>query len=109
MQRKRSTSCTRSTTSSISTSSRATSSSSARIVEIRPLSAPSGLGRKSKTLSDTMEDILLEDSMPLPPAQSLGLAVAEGDDEEQDIEVSDLGVTVAQPDTGALRPTLIIG
>ena len=37
------------------------------------------------------------------------LAVADGDDDKVDLEVSQLGVTVAQPESGALRPTLIIG
>ncbi len=88
--------------------------SSAKIVEIRPLAASSGLGKKPKTLADTMEDILLEDSQPAPPAAELhaklaSVAVVDADDDKQDVEVSDLGVTVAQPDTGSLRPTLVIG
>src|SRR3984957_10602589 len=33
--------------------------SSARLVEVRPLSAPAGLGKKPKSLADTMEDIFL--------------------------------------------------
>jgi hypothetical protein len=88
-------------------------------IEVRPLStAGAGLGKKPKTLSDTMEDILLEDSEPhmrvkgakLKPATvAVAEADAEGDDEQQAVEVSDLGVTVAQPDSGSLRPTLIIG
>jgi serine/threonine protein kinase len=88
--------------------------SSARIVEVRPLSSPTGLGKKPKTLADTMEDIFLQDSLPHQPAngkqlQEAGVAVAEAEDDKQEVEVSDLGVTVAQPDTGSLRPTLIVG
>ncbi|MBI3822669.1 MAG: protein kinase [Planctomycetes bacterium] len=88
--------------------------SSARIVEMRPIAGSAGLGRKSKTLADTMEDILLEDSQPQQPAngvqhQLAAIAVAEADEVSPEVEVSDLGVTVAQPDTGSLRPTLIIG
>jgi hypothetical protein len=89
--------------------------SSARIVEVRPLSMPAGLGKKPKSLSDTMEDMFLQDSQPGAAApgtkpQLAGLAVADAlDDDKPDVEVSDLGVTVAQPDTGSLRPTLIIG
>ena len=88
---------------------------SARIVEVRPLSAPALPGKKPKSLSDTMEDIFLESSVPdlAPPgtkAQLAGLSViAMGDDDKQDVAVSDLGVTVAQPESGSLRPTLIIG
>src|SRR5207249_10313219 len=42
--------------------------------------------------------------------QAGGVAIAEAsDDDNQDVEVSELGVTVVQPETGALRPTLIIG
>ncbi|MBI1829852.1 MAG: protein kinase, partial [Planctomycetes bacterium] len=89
--------------------------SSAKIVEVRPLPASGGLNKKPKTLSDTMEDIFLEESQIPGPAngahrQAAGVAVADdAGDEDQDIEVSDLGVTVAQPESGSLRPTLIVG
>src|ERR1051325_452405 len=87
--------------------------SSARIVEMRPQAAPAGKGQKPKTLAETMEDVFLQDFEPdsvpgfkLQPA----LAVAErghDDEDRQEVEVSDLGVTVAQPESGSLRPTLI--
>ncbi|HZZ79611.1 MAG TPA: tubulin-like doman-containing protein, partial [Gemmataceae bacterium] len=90
--------------------------STARIVEVRPQALPAGLGQKPKSLSETMEDIFLQDFEPrdgtAAVGQPIGLAVAndgDDDDEKQDVEVSDLGVTVVQPDTGSLRPTLIIG
>jgi hypothetical protein len=87
--------------------------------------ADPGEGRP-KSLSDTMENILLEqlpadeglvpvelDPSALPPDWDRvtarprpGLAVAEAD--LGDV-VSDLGVTVPQPHTGALRPTIVIG
>jgi hypothetical protein len=87
--------------------------STARIVEVRPAALPAGLGQKPKSLSETMEDIFLQDFEDGAAAigQPIGLAVANigDDDDKQDVEVSDLGVTVVQPDTGSLRPTLIIG
>lgn len=88
--------------------------SSAKIVDVRPLPASGGLNKKPKSLSDTMEDILLESQPPGAfngahmQGEGVAVADAEGDD-EQDVEVSDLGVTVAQPESGSLRPTLIIG
>jgi eukaryotic-like serine/threonine-protein kinase len=69
-------------------------------------------GPRHKTMVDTMEDILLEQQS----SEEMGLV-----DDEIDLgskpemggpsvdEASRLGMTVAQPSTGALRPTLIIG
>ncbi len=63
-------------------------------------------GNRPKTMADTMEDMLLldqfpeEESPPSPPPR---------EDGEEEIEVSQLGITVAQPTTGTLRPTLIVG
>jgi serine/threonine protein kinase len=70
-------------------------------------------GPRPKTMVDTMEDILLEQMSP----EACGIV------DDQDInlgsnpdmggpsaeEASRLGMTVAQPSTGALRPTLLIG
>lgn len=60
-------------------------------------------GNRPKTMADTMEDILLEhpaaEEPAAPPPPS----------EESFEEVSQLGLTVAQPQTGTLRPTLIMG
>jgi hypothetical protein len=66
------------------------------------------------TMHETMEDILLEaDASPLLPsdgcdAVDLG-APPVRPPAEDGIEVSQLGITVAQPATGALRPTVIVG
>ncbi len=89
--------------------------SSVRLAEVRSQSLPAGVGKRPKTLADTMEDMFLEvevSSVGMPAAVGTPtlLAVAKDEDDDgADVEVSDLGVTVAQPDTGALRPTLIIG
>jgi hypothetical protein len=80
-----------------------------------------GSAIKHKTMAETMEDIALEgrpdellnyddvvdgvqfdDLLPEATAKRT-------DDDGQIMQVSDLGVTVPQPETGALRPTLIIG
>jgi hypothetical protein len=76
-------------------------------------------GMRPKTMAETMEDLQLEAINNEDEVLDYG-AVAEGkpqkrphtveiDENGQPVQVSDLGVTVAAPDTGALRPTLIIG
>jgi hypothetical protein len=60
-----------------------------------------GDAARPKSLADSLEDIRLEDLAAEPPASVTAT-------EEVD-EVSRLGMTVAQPNSGALRPTLIIG
>jgi serine/threonine protein kinase len=67
-----------------------------------------GTGRP-KTLLDTMESFLLE--QPPESTEDEGLVAAEpvpapGADEPA---ISDIGMTLPQPQTGALRPTLVIG
>lgn len=73
-------------------------------------------GNRPKTMADTMEDMLLEQLQEsvVEPAEedeakiaeeSLDFSAGEGEGEE----VSQLGLTVAQPQTGALRPTLLVG
>jgi hypothetical protein len=72
-------------------------------------------GNRPKSLADTMEDILLEarerhsdgemDLAGAPPPPRQTVQTEEGDD----LEVCEQGVTVVQPETGVLRPTLIIG
>src|SRR5262249_37412016 len=76
-----------------------------------------------KTLADTMEDFGLEfrnpadevlaydDAVDLggPATKAAAPTPPPGLDESQPVQVSDLGVTVAAPETGALRPTLVIG
>jgi hypothetical protein len=72
----------------------------------RPELALAGGGRRAKPMSETMEDFNLG-----PEADALAEEVNLGgphrDDDEP--EPSELGMTVAQPTTGALRPTLVIG
>jgi hypothetical protein len=64
---------------------------------------------------DTMEDILLEQAPPGDDAVDLGdgrppneNAAAAADDSSLE-QVSSLGVTMALPQTGSLRPTVVIG
>jgi hypothetical protein len=79
---------------------------------------------RPKTMAETMEDIALEfrgedvvgyddasemvdlGGPPSPPDVPVARLL---DNEGQRVQVSDLGVTVPAPETGALRPTLIIG
>ncbi|HXG09229.1 MAG TPA: tubulin-like doman-containing protein [Gemmataceae bacterium] len=73
---------------------------------------PEPSGNRPKTMADTMENIqleqvALEDGSPWPAGAAQGEPTpADGEARE---EVSQLGITVAQPQTGALRPTVIIG
>jgi serine/threonine protein kinase len=83
----------------------------------------SAADKRPKTLFDTMENILLEQDPEgqsnEPPGagedQARRSAVPTtppaGDEQSQsdDAAVSHLGITVPQPQTGALRPTLIVG
>ena len=64
---------------------------------------------RPRTLADTLEDFQLEDIPPEMADEVVDLGsppVPEGD---VGLEVSKMGVTVAQPESGALRPTLFIG
>jgi hypothetical protein len=82
-----------------------TAQSAARPEALRREASGSESGRP-KSICDTMENILLEQLpgedglIPVDGPEALG--------DEVD-EVSRLGMTVAQPQTGALRPTLVIG
>ena len=70
-----------------------------------------GNGRH-KTLTDTLENILLEqDEEPeyVDPAEEVELDARTPDAESSNESVSQLGMTVARPESGALRPTLIVG
>ncbi len=63
-------------------------------------------GSRPKSIADTMENILLEQM----PAEEQAIPMEPvGDAAEVFDEVSRLGMTVAQPQTGALRPTIVIG
>jgi serine/threonine protein kinase len=73
-----------------------------------------GAGARPKTLADTLEDFAL-DELAEPPAADDAVDLAgprdpdnQGSD-QQLLGVSDMGITVAHPDSGALRPTLFIG
>lgn len=91
--------------------------SASRLVEMRPQKLGVKAGQQSKSLSETMEDIFLPgfEDQPSAAAQlahsipSLAVAEPPDDSDKPDIEVSDLGVTIAQRESGSLRPTLIIG
>ena len=83
------------------------------------IDAPNRRNKKSKSLTETMENVHLEAMTYEDEVLDYGAVAHAGDDPHpstaefdengQPVQVSDLGVTVAQPDTGALRPTLIIG
>ncbi|HTU17849.1 MAG TPA: tubulin-like doman-containing protein [Gemmataceae bacterium] len=68
--------------------------------------SPALEGMRPKSIADTMENMLLEqlpgENGPLP-GDVLVEIPSDGDD------VSRLGMTIAQPQTGALRPTVVIG
>jgi hypothetical protein len=71
-------------------------------------------GKRPKTMADTMEDVLLEQMSPDRHGdRAAGAAAKNGSNPEINgapvEEQSRLGMTVAQPSTGALRPTILIG
>ncbi len=70
-----------------------------------PLLAARGDSRP-RSIADTMEDIFLEQAEASDAAVDLGSPAGPPPDED---DVSKLGLTIAQPQTGALRPTLVIG
>ncbi len=57
---------------------------------------------RPKTLAETCEDIQLEQLPEPAPDESVSPA-------EEHHEVSQLGITMAQPESGALRPAVIVG
>jgi serine/threonine protein kinase len=65
-------------------------------------------GERPKTMADTMEDVLLEQEADEELVHELPQKPA-GDEEAEVSHLSHLGLTVAQPQTGVLRPTLVIG
>jgi hypothetical protein len=70
---------------------------------LAPAAAAVGQGLRPKSLHETMEDFQLEN------AGLENLELSPPPLPEQPDEGANLGMTVAQPDTGALRPTVIIG
>jgi hypothetical protein len=67
--------------------------------------APAVNGSRPKTMAETLENFLLE-QVPADEVTPLPQAATAGHPQE---EVSELGLTMHLPDTGVLRPTLIIG
>jgi serine/threonine protein kinase len=60
---------------------------------------------RPRSICDTMEDVFLEQADHSDASVDLGGPAVRGDEDE----VSKLGITIAQPQTGALRPTLVLG
>ncbi|MCS6852812.1 MAG: protein kinase [Gemmataceae bacterium] len=75
----------------------------ARLEPTRVVEGPPELARP-KTLRDTLEDIVLGAS----PDEEVDLGGPAPEGCEQG-SFSKLGITVAQPETGALRPTVVVG
>jgi hypothetical protein len=68
-----------------------------------------GQGHRPRSMADTMDDIMLDVPEGPPRDDELAPPAPPRGKDEADMEVSHLGVTVVQPQTGALRPTLVIG
>jgi hypothetical protein len=73
-------------------------------------------GMRPKTMAETMENVALEELEDLTPLPAIASAngsspskFMEAVKDREPMAVSQLGLTVPQPETGALRPTLIIG
>jgi eukaryotic-like serine/threonine-protein kinase len=66
---------------------------------------------RPKTMAETMEDIhLAADPEKSPPPDEDAVDLGASPPAPKDgVEVSELGITVAQPNTGCLRPTLVVG
>src|SRR6266545_140458 len=77
----------------------------------RPELILTGPGARPKSLSETMEDLNLGPAANEPGniADSVDLGASPMPERDADDAVSEMGMTIAQPQTGALRPTLIIG
>jgi hypothetical protein len=70
-------------------------------------------GNRPKSIADTMEDMLLQAREEQHSTGEIDLAAPAPEprpaESPGDIEVSEQGVTIVQPETGVLRPTLVIG
>jgi hypothetical protein len=64
--------------------------------------APAGTERP-KTLAETLEDIQLQEMSEAGPVNGAAAEAAERE------EVGRLGMTMAQPESGAIRPTVVVG
>jgi len=75
--------------------------------EARPeaVAAVAAGAHRPRSIADTMEDIFLEQGEADDASVDLGGPPGRTDEDE----VSKLGITIAQPQTGALRPTLVLG
>src|SRR5262249_37204091 len=78
-----------------------------------PVKAPAvnldGGGQRPKTMSETMEDIFLGQHGEPAPANVLTEAPPSAEEEQEVEEVSQLGLAMHQPQTGVLRPTVVLG
>ena len=78
-----------------------------------PATAPPDPGQgnpnRPRSLADTMEDLLLQQKPGEDAEGWAPLPEPEPDADDAAIDASQLGLTQAQPQTGALRPTLIVG
>jgi hypothetical protein len=77
---------------------------------------PLASGNRPKTIIDTMENVQLEGHLDVSPVEGLepvdlGIPVEQLEAELGNCNeaISNLGLTLAQPMTGTLRPTLILG
>jgi len=79
--------------------------------EVVQVESATAAGQRPKTMADTMEDMLLEnpEGGGAPSLLDRPSRPSPADHGLEEIEVSQLGITIAQPQTGALRPTLILG
>jgi hypothetical protein len=82
-----------------------------------PILEPAANGRRPRSLADSLEDVHLEQlggdtgsqpgvAHPVKGSGTAGTAVAAVDDV---LEETPMGITMQQPQTGALRPTLVLG
>jgi serine/threonine protein kinase len=74
-------------------------------VEIGRPESEESRAKRPKTMVDTLESVFLEQLSPN------GQVILAKDDEtgSEEVPESQLGMTVAQPQTGSLRPTLVVG
>ena len=63
-------------------------------------------GGRPRTLADSLEDINLEESNGHSEVPSSG---EEGEEDVDALERTPMGITMQQPQTGALRPTIVLG
>ena len=83
----------------------------AALFKARAPAHANGKGNRPKSIADTMENILLE-ARERPSGAEIDLAaplpLLQQADPDADLE-SEQGITLVQPETGVLKPTLVIG